>query len=234
MKIEFIPFQPSKDNALLQPIPAVQKLPDWYKSKKPFIGDDKKHKIFPNSTKNVTIKWCNPFGDALSSGYFLLLENDIQVSIADGQQFITWHRGGDDFISQHSKQQISEDAIPEGYSDQPWKFSNSWGIKTPLGYSVIFTQPLNRSDLPFLTLSGVVDTDTYNIPVNFPFLLRANFEGIIEAGTPIAQAMPFKREPWKATYKDFDLEKTQSEKSIFYRKIFRPYKLGHWKRKEYK
>lgn len=233
MEIKFIPFKPSKDEQLLKPIPAIKNLPDWYKSKSPFT-QGKSQKAFPDSTKNITVKWCNPFGDALGAGYFILLENDVQVTQAPDVPEFVWFRGGNEFISKHSKQQISSELIPEGYSDQPWKFLNFWGIKTPPGYSTLFTHPMNRTELPFLTLSGVVDTDDYNQPVNFPFVIRHDFEGMLEAGTPIAQVVPFRRESWQATFEDFNPEKTASMQSKFSRKITRPYKLGYWKRKEYK
>lgn len=234
MKINFIPTIDNSDNKLLAPIPAVQNLPDWYKAKKPLIDGTKEHQAFPNSTKNVSIKWCNPFGDALGSGYFMLLENDVQVrQINDTQEFV-WFRGGDGFISSHSRQQISPELIPEGYSQDPWKFNNFWGIQTPPGYSTLFTHPMNRTELPFLTLSGVVDTDDYNQPVNFPFIIKNDFEGIIEAGTPIAQVIPFRRENWQAEIEDYNPKKVAGINAKFNRKIFRPYKLGYWKRKEYK
>jgi len=234
MKIKFIPTIDNSDSKLLPPIPAVQNLPDWYKAKKPFTNGGKKHQAFPNSTKNVTVKWCNPFGDALSSGYFMLLENDVQVTQANETQDFVWLRGGDSMISSHTKEQISVDLIPDGYSEDPWKFLNFWGIQTPPGYSTLFTHPMNRTELPFLTLSGVVDTDDYNQPVNFPFVIRKDFEGIIEAGTPIAQVIPFKRENWKAVVEDYNPKKVAGINAAFSRKIFRPYKLGYWKRKSYK
>jgi len=234
MKIKFLPNIDNSENKLLQPVPAVTGLPEWYKAKKPFLGESKKHQAFSNDTKNVTVKWCNPFGDALGAGYFIVLENDVQIRQVDGTQEFLWFRGGDGFIGSHSKEQISPDLIPEGYSDEPWKFMNFWGIETPPGYSCLFTHPLNRTELPFLTLSGVVDTDDYNLPVNFPFLIKNDFEGIIEAGTPIAQVIPFKRESWKSEIAAYDLQKNSALQSKYKRKIFRPYKLGYWKRKEYK
>lgn len=234
MKIKFIPNKPTKYNQLLKPEPAIKKLPDWYKAKSPFIGDDKKPKAFANVTKNLTVKWCNPFGDALGSGYFILLDNDVQITIENGEQEFVWLRGGNEFISTHSKDQVASDLIPEGYSAQPYKFLNNWGIQTPAGYSVLFTHPMNRTELPFLTLSGVVDTDEYNQPVNFPFVIKSNFEGIIKAGTPIVQVVPFRREKWTATIEEFDAEKSAAEQSTFSRTIHRPYKTGFWKRKEYK
>lgn len=234
MEIKLIPFKENSENRLLQPIPAIQSLPDWYKAKSPFIDGGKTTQAFPNNTKNVTVKWCNPFGDAFGAGYFILLENDVQVNQSAEDPVFTWLRGGDDFISTHAKSQIAPALIPQGYSDQPYKFMNSWGIQTPPGYSTLFTHPLNRTELPFLTLSGVVDTDSYTMPVNFPFIIRQDYEGILQAGTPIAQVIPFKRDSWKLVTEKYDPEKIDALNSTFKRKIHRPYKLGYWKRKEYK
>lgn len=234
MEIKFIPFRESKNEQLIEPVPALRQLPDWYKAKSPFTDESKTAKAFANQTKNVTVKWCNPFGDALGAGYFILLENDVQVSQTNGTQEFVWLRGGEGFIGEHSKRQISSELIPKGFSEDPWKFLNLWGIQTPPGYSTLFTHPMNRYESPFLTLSGVVDTDDYHQPVNFPFLIRKDFEGIIEAGTPIAQVIPFKRQSWKATFEKYEVEKVDSINSKFRRKIHRPYKLGYWKRKEYK
>ena len=41
------------------------------------------------------------------------------------------------------------------------KFHNLWTIEAPEGYALLFTHPVNRFDLPFTTLSGLVDCDRY-------------------------------------------------------------------------
>jgi len=228
LKIEFIP---TADTHLLKPEPSVRHLPQWYKKMMPFVNGDKKPALTRDGNSNVTIKWCNPFGDALGAGYFLFLENDIQVTQVGGAPEFVWNRGGDSFISEHSKQQISPDLVPEGYCDQPYKFHNLWGIKTPPGYSVLFTHPLNRTEMPFLILSGVVDTDGYNQPVNFPFFIKEGFEGILEAGTPIAQVIPFKREGWECVISEFDSERVETTTAKFNRKLSRVYRSGYWKKK---
>jgi hypothetical protein len=74
---------------------------------------------------------------------------------------------------------------------------NFWTIQTPAGYSTMFFHPTGYTDLPFMTLSGVVDTDKHGIPINFPFLLKEDFVGVIPRGTPIVQFLPFKRTDWK-------------------------------------
>jgi len=234
MKIKFYAWESNQNNALLPPKPAVSALPEWYKTKKPLQDADKKFRFAPDGSKNTTVKWCNPFGDALGAGYFIFLENDLQVNNDNGVQSLSWLRGGKDYVGQHSLGQISDQLIPKNYSEQPWKFTNYWGIETPTGYSTLFVHPLNRPELPFIVLSGVVDTDSYRKPVHFPFLLRKDFEGIIESGTPIAQVIPFKRESWESEIVDYDPKKVVEIGSPSNRKIFRVYKNLHWKRKEYK
>jgi hypothetical protein len=124
--------------------------------------------------------------------------------------------------------------VPSGFNPQPYKFKNDWSIKTPNGYSALFTHPLNRGDLPFYTLSGFVDTDGYNGPVNFPFLIRSDFEGIIPAGTPIVQVIPIKRESWTHEISKFEEEFSSKFNAKFHSKMYRVYKNLFWKRKDYR
>jgi hypothetical protein len=46
-------------------------------------------------------------------------------------------------------------------------------------------------------LPGVVDTDNLLTEINPPFRMKNGWTGVIPAGTPIAQIIPFKRENWK-------------------------------------
>jgi hypothetical protein len=50
----------------------------------------------------------------------------------------------------------------------------------------------------------VVDTDKHPIVINFPFVINKDFSGIIPAGTPIIQAIPFKRDTWDSKVIDED------------------------------
>jgi hypothetical protein len=56
---------------------------------------------------------------------------------------------------------------------------------------------MHRPKIGVTILEGIVDTDGYNAAVQFPFIIDEGFEGIIPAGTPIVQVIPFKREDWK-------------------------------------
>lgn len=230
MRITFRPGKPEP----LKPVSAIAKLPDWYKKLGPYTNGAKREVAYSNTTKNVTIKRCNPFGDALGAGYFILLDQDIQVTIKNGSHDFVWLAGGQEVISHHKSEQISTEMIPQGYSPVAYKFKNIWGIATPPGHSVLITHPLNRLDLPFYTLAGIVDTDDFNLEVHFPFFLRSDFEGILEAGTPIAQVIPFKRQGWEKEFLEYEEGWFENALEKFHRHIIRPYKRFFWKRKDWK
>jgi len=85
-------------------------------------------------------------------------------------------------------------------------------------------------------LPGIVDTDKYNSPVNFPFILNdIKFTGLIPAGTPIAQVIPFKRDSWKMSFgseKEI-IESTKIDKTLK-RKFFDVYRNIFWSSKDFK
>jgi hypothetical protein len=57
---------------------------------------------------------------------------------------------------------------------------------------------MHRENQPFQILPGIVDTDQYFSPTNFPFVLSdVKFEGLIPAGTPMAQVIPICRDSWE-------------------------------------
>jgi hypothetical protein len=65
-------------------------------------------------------------------------------------------------------------------------------MRTPRGWSTLFITPSHR-DLPFQVFAGIVDTDNYDQPVNLPFMLRKDFNGILYKSTPFVQCIPIKR-----------------------------------------
>ena len=91
------------------------------------------------------------------------------------------------------------------------KFHNLWTIEAPDGYALLFTHPANRFDLPFTTLTGLVDCDRYHDNwIHFPAHRHdANFSGVLPKGTPVAQCMPVKRESWVTRTATFTKEETQ-------------------------
>src|SRR5207302_8388030 len=81
------------------------------------------------------------------------------------------------------------------------KFINPWVIRTPAGYSTLIVPPLNRFEIPFQVLAGVVETDLYYREVAFPALglMRPGQRVRLARATPIAQVIPFRREAWRSS-----------------------------------
>jgi hypothetical protein len=116
------------------------------------------------------------------------------------------------------------------------KFANPWSIKTPSGWSVAFKNPANNFSNDIHILEGVVDTDEYTPPVNFPFVWIGSREGewVIPKGTPLVQVVPFQRTEVDlvVTVKDEALE--QKKVQMLHTKHFDRYKTMFWhKRHKY-
>lgn len=211
------------------PKPAVKEIPNWYKNTPEYISGEKK--VYSNGNTPHTIKKCIPVFDAITSGYILYTQVDVQVSQQEGQPYFNW--AAQDAISFHPIDQASLHPANNGAPYPKW--NNPYAIKTPLGYSTLFVQPFHRESV-FTILPGVVDTDTYISPVNFPFVLNdVKWEGLIPAGTPLAQVIPFKREQWNHV---IGSDKELKEQNLITAKLktlfFNSYKRQFWSRKEYR
>lgn len=214
---------------LHKPEPSSKHVPEWYKNTISY-ADGKK---IPdgNGIPKPTIKRCVPVFDAITSGYIIKTYCDIFISKKNGSPYFEWSMG--DAINFHPIDQAMNHPLKNGL-DYP-KIMNIWGIKTDPGVSCLFTSPFHR-DSPFNILPGIVDTDTYTAPINFPFVLKdTNFEGIIPAGTPVVQILPFPRGSWQmkiGNTVDFN-EQLVVSKNLF-SKFFDRYKSLYWHKKEYR
>jgi hypothetical protein len=183
---------------LPQPIPAAQGLPAWLKA----MPAEAFNAIA--GAEEDTVKRCPPFLDAMSAGFLIPLMCD--VTVADGQ--LSWD------IDLPASEAVAFPRSPLGFHDPgqvtgtplfdadqfPIKFHNLWTIEAPEGCAVLFTHPFNRFDLPFTTLTGMVDCDRYHDAwIHFPAVWRdAGFSGVLPRGTPIAQCIAVRREAWAA------------------------------------
>lgn len=197
------------DDILPRPIPAVYGMPDWFKALP--------QKAF-NPTMGAeaqTVKKCPPFIDAMTHGFLILLPIDLEVR--DGE--FSWSFDvPEGFVSEYSHSPIgfhdsSQIAGTPFFDEDRFiiKFNNFWNIEAPPGYSILFTHPVNRADLPFTTLTGLVDCDTFHdSPVNFPARWHdAAFDGILPKGTPVAQCLPIRRESWTSRFETFSTQEAE-------------------------
>jgi len=178
------------------PIPAALGLPDWFRTmpQQAFSavagGDDD------------TVKRCPAFIDAMTQGFLIPLICD--VTVKDGE--FSWDNdlppGGSvayarSPIGFHDAGQVAGTPLfdPDRFLI---KFHNLWTIETPPGYALLITHPANRFDLPFTTLTGWVDCDSYHDAwIHFPAVWRdEGFSGVLPKGTPVAHCIPVKREAW--------------------------------------
>lgn len=219
-----------------RPVPASKLIPDWYKNLESYIGGDKRPD--GNASTTATAKRCMPIFDAISGGYLILTHADLWVSQKPDEEgklhpYYEWANFG--AIAFHPKQQLPEHPHGAGHELSYPKWTNAWAIQTPPGYSSLFIPPLHR-ETPIIALSGVVDTDTYTAPVNFPFVLRdPKMDGLIPAGTPIMQVIPFKRDEWEMQIGSQEelieqVKVTNKLRSVF----FDSYKRQYRQVKEYK
>lgn len=226
--IEFGLYNPSLDI----PRPAKAYIPDWYKKSPKHIDGSDKLSIDSKYTKgNKGIKYCVPFLDGLTHGYIAELWSDVQVIRHPEGPQLGWSTDLN-VIAIRDPQGFEKLPTPAGHLDIHYVWKNPYIIKTPPGYSCLITHPLNRFDLPFTTLSAVVDSDSVMPPGNMPFYLREDFEGIIPAGTPIFQIIPFKRDDWKSEFSE-DLEKAGAKRLFQALRTVGEYKRKYWHKKNF-
>jgi|688.fasta_scaffold202465_4 hypothetical protein len=223
-------------------------MPEWYKNAPIFIKNKKnisdenefiknKQGISSRET-NHTIKKCMPVFDTLTSGYILKIPGDITVyqskinaNEKDYKTHFAWTDPG--AVSGHDIQQV------EGYPHLGVhtlgfpKFLNPWIIKTQPGYSCLFTTPMHRG-VPFTIIPGIVDTDTFDYPVNFPFQMNEKgFEGVLKAGTPMVQVIPFKRDEFisEVYLSDHEYKEKYPKSKINTENFLDSYKKNIWHKK---
>jgi hypothetical protein len=221
--IKFIPFGGRKK---LMP-PSVSKIPQWWKDGETVI-----------SSGTPGIKLCVPFMEIMKSGYTINLPFDVFVSKnEDGTTNLKWNApseaGWPTFIEERPKDLGATIPRPAGHLPNGFVWSSQWSWKTPKGYSVIVTHPFNRFDLPFTTVSGIVDSDKFQGNGNIPFFMKEDFQGVIPEGTPVAQVFPFKRDKWKSWVDDSVLDSIYKNQISKLREPEGSYKKAFWVRKVY-
>lgn len=165
-----------------RPQPPVSALPTWYKMLEGFLNSDD-----PTSS---TVKMCRPFADALKLGFLIPVPEDIELTKQDHGHITTSAESVDVYgPSQYESEQNSRYLMPEV------KIKNPWQIRTPPGYSVLITKPLNREAMVpgFKPNALYVPSDSYEGPINIPVSLTEDHVSLSK-GDPLVQVIPLKRE----------------------------------------
>lgn len=211
------------------PVPATKVLPDWYKNTPDYVDGER---LIKDGQTPHTIKKCIPVFDAMTAGYILKTYVDVQVTQRDGLPYYEWPNHG--AITFHPVRQAPEHP---SRNDAPYpKWSNPWSISTPRGWSSLILPPMHNPNGVFSILPGLVDTDTYTAPINFPFTLDdVSWEGLIPAGTPMAQIVPINRKSWRMSIGGDSERVSQARVTNKLASLwFHSYKRQFWSRKEYR
>jgi hypothetical protein len=186
-RVEFL-CRPEDRGVIAEPVPARTVQPAWFRR---LPGLDRAELSATNN--GLTVKRCVPFLDALNVGWIVPLAATVRLEICDEGRTV---KAGWEFDREMVSTHASHQTAGNPYEPRPtMKFHNPWTIRTPKGWSCLLVPPLNRPNGVVEVLSGVVDTDVYVSPVNFPFVALAE-DGVhtLLKGTPLVQAIPFRRD----------------------------------------
>jgi len=231
----------------IKPKETKKVLPDWYK------------KIEKHSIHFRNIKGCIPFLDNISAGYVLPLPQDLYIAhlltdentgkkqsfykfaLADSfnqHQCNLYNINGPD-LQLHGIEQIGGEGSFLGNkngNNNVIKILNPWLIKTPPGYSCLFTSPAYNENDYFSIISAIVDTDTFDNEINFPIIINhdkySSFEKTFKQGLPYVQIIPFKRDSWKK--KISTKTKKFNNNFKYFSKLIDRYKKIIWSKKTWK
>lgn len=209
MKIKFIAGSKDIEKNVNTPELSKSLIPNWYKN-------------IPSSNNLINVKKCVPFLDAMLYGYTQTTWTDIDVANINNNLSVSFSHK---VPILHYREKSDMPNHNEFYNTE-FIWQRPWSVILPEGYSALITHPINRIDLPFYTLSAVVDFDkSCHAKIgNIPFYIKNGFVGTIPKGTPMFQIMPIKREDWVMEKQQYDEEfwQTKYEErnniSNFYRK----------------
>jgi len=247
--IEFLLKETLDKRVYTLPEPANQHVPEWYTEMPEFFDGETNPRFSP---MNFTQKNSMRLEDTFNIGYCAVTPYEIEVysqvnalppemrdnptiSVSDSPG-LSFAYPGYPIMRAFDKASHYGIPTPNGCHGDAWSWDVWFQIKTPPGYSVLLTNPLNGNTLPWFTSSMVLDSDTpggHAVPL--PFWLRKDCKlEIVPKGTPIFQIIPFKRETWK---KDPVIKNTDSVESAL-ETLEAPglngyYKKNLWSKKEY-
>jgi hypothetical protein len=236
MHVKFYPTTKLAELTVPPPKPAKEYLPQWYRDIPAFYG--KKPQIEDNGDSNRTVKMCMPFADSFSAGYIQESWQDINIEYTENDEktfdlryvFPTEPK----IISHREKPSIE---IDKSFLNVEFTFHPAWMPKLPPGWSMLYTTPFNRNELPIKFLDGIIDNDGFSYSEkesNMPFLVKSSFSGIIPKGTPLLQMIPIKRESWTSSFEPYDEDEQIRITHQLRQHFWGGYKKLFWNKKEYR
>lgn len=237
--VRFYPLNEKTTEFADPPEPMSRHLPEWYRRQPATLHSKDELK---NGIVKATIKKCMPIFDGMTAGYMLSMPCDVYIDASNPEslthsvpQAMNMFKG--DLFAQHAREQYSEYPLDtEIYHKDVFRINPLYIMETDKGYSTLFIQPLNGDKTPLSLFGAIVDTDRYASDGLFTFMVKKGFQGIIKQGTPLIQAIPFKREDFSSeVLTPADTKKMASKQRLSTRSVFlNGYKNRFRSKKEYK
>jgi hypothetical protein len=187
------------ENSPSVPEASSKLLVDWYKKADRFGKDESgEYVVAPDGGKVSTWKSCPAVLDVMTTGYMLKTPCDIEFFLNQKNKISVRIENKKCYDFCTPRDPLPQFYQPDGYYLDHFAWFIDWGIELPPGYSALYLTPMNRFDLPFINTVGIIDNDKVHLSGALPFFIREGWTGIIPAGTPYVQILPFKRENWKS------------------------------------
>jgi hypothetical protein len=235
LALSFIAADQYIEDNLEIPSPARLEIPKWYRDTTSYFNGNSIEffKNEPNTT--ATIKSCMPVLDVLSLGW--IQKTWCDIIFEKNEEGITFRYSVEPApIVVRDVESLGKLPVPDEYENIAFSWLRPWSIKTPPGYSILYTHPFYRYDLPFTCVSGLIDTDNYHSNGKVSFFLKKDFSGIIPKGTPMYQIIPYKKDSWvgKKTERNEENIKKLSKEVFDVKSIFSGgYKKYYWNKQSY-
>jgi hypothetical protein len=137
------------------PKPIIKTIPDWFRKADRFAVNPANKEFWKNPEnggKIPTWKACPAIFDIMGTGYALRTPCDIEFYLED--KVIKAKVLNDiyqDFI--FSRDPMPQFKHPDGYQKHHFAWWADWAIEVPEGYSILYSHPFNRFELPFMSTS---------------------------------------------------------------------------------
>jgi len=203
-------------------VPAIQKLPLWFKGipREETVREQQKT-LWEKIQYKGTIKKCPSFVDWFKRGYTISMWADVYIrcykepntdSYSFEYKFPYYKSPYEINVHKDGQYRTFLPTIEKEKQKIVLKLVNPWLCKTPKGYSVYQMPMFYHFSEYFTVLPGIINTD-YHHELNLQTVVHKEGEFIIKKGTPLVTYIPFKREEF-----DFECIKSNEETSKYVEK----------------